>query len=104
MTPEQRERADYIKSILPERFTVKDVVRLGLYPEVTLRSMISRGIGPQVFRIGSRVIIPRDSFIDWLNVKDEERLKRNAIKREGIIRAKQRAKMKNAAVLEHGGI
>lgn len=89
MTPEQIERADYIKSILPQRFPVKAIDDAGIYKEVTMRSMISRDIGPKVFRIGGRVIIDRDHFISWLNELDAERLQRNEKIRAGIMRAKK---------------
>lgn len=89
MTEEQQDRADYIKSLLPERFQVKDIEKAGLYKAITIRSMLAKGDGPKVYRIGCRVILDRNDFIEWLNVKDEERLSRNAAQSAGHERARK---------------
>lgn len=57
-----------IASKLPEQCCVKDLIRVGLYasPQAARIARLSHAF-PDYFKMGKRIIIPKECVIEWLN-------------------------------------
>lgn len=56
-----------IREILPDPCTVKDLVKVGIFrtPQ-SARGVRMSGIGPSHFKLGKRILYPKDGIIEWL--------------------------------------
>lgn len=62
-----------LKNTLPELCSAQDLVKAGLYrsPQAVAMARYA-GIGPEYFKVGGKILFPRDGVIKYLDVNKHE--------------------------------
>jgi hypothetical protein len=62
-----------VQKNLPEECSVQDLIRVGIFrsPQAAAHYRTCGG-GPSYFKLGSRIMYPREAIVEWLRIQKHE--------------------------------